>query len=85
MEDELKAAANDDAGAICFGLDRATDEASLAAFLRLFARPELTRALIPRLDGAEIEAIVDLLTRTMGRHLGEDEYHCLFLGEETPS
>ncbi len=66
---------------ICFGLDRATDERSLAAFLRLFSSDRLCDRLIPRLSDEEILELVDRLTGLMRRHLREDEYHRLFLGE----
>ncbi len=70
---------------ICFGLDRETDERSLAIFLELFARPALQKVLIPRLSETEITALVDSLTQLMGRHLDETEYHQLFLGENGSS
>ena len=64
---------------ICFGLDRETDERSLAIFLRLFSREELLQTLIPRLKDDEIMQMVDQLTAVLGKHLQEDEYHALFL------
>ncbi len=67
---------------ICFGLDRATDERSLAAFLRLFSHNRLCERLIPRLSDEEILELVDRLTGLMRRHLREDEYHQLFLGDK---
>ena len=69
------------ADAICFGLDRATDEQSLAIFLRLFSSDALLATLIPRLDDEEIEQLVDQLTGLMRKHLTEKEYHELFLGD----
>ncbi len=66
---------------ICFGLDRHTDEQSLTAFLRLFAGDELLATLVPRLEDEEILALVDQLSLVMRRHLKEDEYHRLFLGD----
>ncbi|NOX79867.1 MAG: hypothetical protein GXP57_02030 [Deltaproteobacteria bacterium] len=70
---------------ICFGLNRTTDEESLAAFLRLFNRKELTSVLIPRMTDDEIMRIVDLLTDIMHNHLQEKEYHELFLGDKRHS
>lgn len=67
---------------ICFGLNRETDERSLALFLRLFSREELLRVLIPRLDEAEIMQLADTVTGILRRRLEEKEYHELFLGEE---
>ncbi|MCF6187604.1 MAG: hypothetical protein L3J49_09075 [Desulfobulbaceae bacterium] len=66
---------------ICFGLDRITDERSLALFLNLFSRKQLLGTLIPRLDDYEIEQVVDLLSTLMRTHLQEKEYHELFLDD----
>ena len=66
---------------ICFGMNRETDERSLAAFLRLFTREELLQSLIPRLDEKEIIDLVDRLTGILHNHLEEKEYHEIFLGD----
>jgi len=71
-----------DPAEICFGLNRETDERSLAAFLQMFTAPAMLEALIPRLSDDDIEATVDFLTRLMKKHLQEDEYHSLFLNED---
>jgi hypothetical protein len=68
-----------DAGNICFGLNRKTDEQSLALFLQLFSQQELLETLIPRLDDKEITTLVDQLSLIMRKHLQEGEYHELFL------
>ncbi len=65
---------------ICFGLNRETDERSLAIFLQLFSRDELLQSLVPRLGDEEITDIVDQLTGVLRKHLQESEYHELFLG-----
>lgn len=66
---------------ICFGMNRETDERSLAIFLKLFSRDELLQALIPRLSDDEIIQLVDQLTAVLRNHLQENEYHELFLGD----
>ena len=66
---------------ICFGLDRQTDERSLALFLQLFSRDELLKALIPRLNDQEIIDLVDRLTNVLRAHLRDNEYHELFLAD----
>ncbi len=66
---------------ICFGLDRKTDERSLAAFIKRFADDVLLQTLIPRLNDEEIKATLDFLTNLMHNHLKEKEYHTLFLAE----
>jgi len=64
---------------ICFGMNRATDEKSLKAFIQLFSSPALLDELIPRLSDPEITEILDLLSNIMGNHFSEKEYHSLFL------
>ena len=66
---------------ICFGLNRQTDERSLALFLGLFNQDKLLQALIPRLTDEEITGLVDQLTALLHNHLQEKEYHELFLGD----
>lgn len=65
-----------------FGLDRATDEQSLAAFLKQFSDDRLLGVLVPRMSETEIHQVVDLLTGIMRHHLSSEEYHSLFLGED---
>jgi len=72
---------NPSAHEILFGLNRDEDERSLAAFLQLFSREQLTSVLIPRLTEEEIDQTVQLLTGIMRNHLSENEYHALFLGD----
>jgi len=67
------------AGAICFGLNRETDERSLAAFLQRFAEPAFLQTLIPRLEEGEITSLLDFLSCLMHKHCSEKEYHRLFL------
>jgi hypothetical protein len=64
---------------ICFGLDRATDERSLIAFIKAFTGRDLLAAIVPRLEDREITAVVDMLTGLMKKHFSEQEYHQLFL------
>ena len=64
---------------ICFGLNRATDKRSLAAFLQRFAEPAFLQTLIPRLKEEEITSLLDFLSSLMHKHCSEKEYHRLFL------
>lgn len=75
--------ANGNAGAICFGLDRATDERSLILFLKRFCDERLLTALVPRLQAEEIDQVVDLVSGLLRAHLTDEEYHALFL-EDSP-
>ena len=69
------------ASEICFGLNRETDEQSLAAFISKFGDAQLLGVLLPRITDEEIDALVDTLTRLMRAHLSEKEYHRLFLND----
>jgi len=69
----------DRASEIAFGLDRATDERSLAIFLARFTRPELLEVLIPRLSEPELLSLLDQLSGLLKKYLQEGEYHRLFL------
>ncbi len=69
----------DTASAICFGLSRELDERSFKLFVQRFAADELLDVLVPRLTSAEIDQVVATLTGVLRRHLGEAEYHRLFL------
>ncbi len=64
---------------ICFGLDRQTDEQSLNHFIRRFASPAVLQTLIPRMTDAEITETLDFLSKILGAHFKENEYHTLFL------
>lgn len=66
---------------ICFGMDRVTDERSLAAFLQIFSSQDLLETLIPRLSDAEITEILDFVSGVMHKHFSEKEYHRFFLNK----
>lgn len=67
------------AAEMAFGLDRATDERSLALFLERFTRPELLAVLLPRLSEPELLGLLDQMSSLMKNHLQDSEYHRLFL------
>jgi hypothetical protein len=69
---------------MCFGLNTELDRESLACFLQLFGRKELAETLAERLSSAEIEKLVQFTTGLMKKNMTEDEYHEIFLQEESP-
>lgn len=64
---------------ICFGLNRETDERSLAIFIQKFSDPDFLATLIPRLADSDITATLDFLSQLMHKHMSEKEYHRIFL------
>ncbi|HEC99314.1 MAG TPA: cytoplasmic protein [Proteobacteria bacterium] len=71
-----------DEGQIAFGLSRELDEKSLIAYLQKFTDDELMHLLVKRLTDAEIEDIVNFVTKILRKHLAEEEYHKYFLKDE---
>ncbi|MFH1136047.1 MAG: cytoplasmic protein [Pseudomonadota bacterium] len=68
-------------GLVGFGLDRETDESSLVCYLQMFSNDELMAVLKKRFSDDDIEEILDLVSRQLRKHLTEEEYHTLFLGD----
>lgn len=69
-------------GLVGFGLDRPTDENTLAVYLQKFSDDALLAVLLPRLNAAELAETFDLVNRLMRRHMSEEEYHRLFLKDD---
>jgi len=70
-----------DPSKICFGLSEEVDQQSLATFLRLGGQEEFSRLFAARLASDEILQLVDLFMSLLRKHLSEDEYHRIFLGD----
>ena len=75
---------NIDPHQMCFGLNLELDRESITCFLQLLGRPELTENLANRLSSEEIQEIVHYFTGVLKKNMSEDEYHELFLREESP-
>jgi len=69
---------------MCFGLNRDLDRSSISCFLQLMGNPALTETLAQRLTSEEIQEISHYLTGVLKTALSEDEYHELFLQEDSP-
>ncbi len=75
---------NFDPHQICFGLNRELDERSFSFFLQLAGNKEFTEVFASRLSSEKMDRIVTDFTSLMKQYLTEDEYHRLFLQEESP-
>jgi hypothetical protein len=69
---------------MCFGLNLDLDRESVICFLQLMGRPALVEALASRLSSEEIQELVHFLTGVLKKNMSEDEYHELFLLEQSP-
>ena len=70
-----------DPAKICFGLTQDLDRDSLAAFLQLGGQKEFSQIFADRLSSEEIIGLVDHFMDLLRKHLSEQEYHRLFLGD----
>ena len=66
-------------GPLAHGMDQATDLATLHVYLQKLSDDDLMAQLLPRLTAEEVDHFLDLIGRTLRRHLSGDEYHRLFL------
>ena len=69
-------------GLVGFGLNREPNENTIIYYLQKFSDDQLMQAMKGRLDDTELEALFDILSGLLRKHLDEDEYHKLFLKEE---
>jgi len=75
---------NIDPHQMCFGLNLELDRESITCFLQLLGKAELAENLANRLSSKEIQEIVHYFTGVLKKNMTEDEYHKLFLLEESP-
>ncbi|MCL2029272.1 MAG: cytoplasmic protein [Deltaproteobacteria bacterium] len=66
-------------GPLAHGLGRDTDLATLQVYLQKLSDDDLMDRLLPRLTAEEVDHFLDLIGRTLSRHLSGEEYHQLFL------
>lgn len=69
---------------MCFGLSLELDRESISTFLQLIGRPALAKTLASRLSNDEVQDLVHYLTGVLKNNMTEDEYHELFLLEQSP-
>lgn len=70
-----------DPSKICFGLTEEIDRQSLSTFLKLSGQEDFSNLFAERLSSEEIIQLVDHFMKLLRKHLNEDEYHRLFLGD----
>lgn len=70
-------------GVGAFGWDRETDEETLKFYLQKFSDDHFMEHLVPKLSDEDLETIYGLINSMIKKHLTEDEYHNLFLKDDT--
>ena len=66
-------------GFIGFGLNRESDRDTVIYYLQKFSDDQLMELLRNRMSDEDRQAIFDLLTGLLRRHLSDSEYHRYFL------
>ena len=69
-------------GLLGFGFSREVDEYTLTYYLQKFSTDDLMGEMRKRLSDQEIEDLSEHLMRLMKKHLTDEEYHRLFLGDD---
>jgi hypothetical protein len=69
-------------GFIGFGLNRESDLDTVIYYLQKFSDDRLMELLRKRLTDEECQAIFDLLSGLLRKHLSEPEYHRYFLKDQ---
>lgn len=68
---------------MCFGLTEDLDRQSFACFLQLAGDKKFAEVLAGRVSSEEILHFVDSFTHLLREHLNENEYHRLFLQDDS--
>lgn len=66
-------------GLLAQGLDRSTDEATLAVYLQKISDDDLLRVLLPRLSEECLNDGFAWIHQALKTYLSKEEYHSLFL------
>lgn len=66
-----------------FGLDRKSDEETIIYYLQKFSDDEVMKNLVPRLSDNELSEIYDMINKLLRSGFSENEYHNLFLKDDT--
>jgi hypothetical protein len=68
---------------MCFGLTEDLDQQSFSCFLQLSGDKHFADILAKRVTSAEILTHVDSFTMLLRKYLTENEYHSIFLQDDT--
>ena len=70
-------------GLVGFGMDADTDRATLMVYLQKFSDDRLLEVMTRRMEDGEIESLFETIANLLKKHLKDDEYHTLFLKEDS--
>ena len=69
-------------GFLGYGMDRQTDEDTVAVYLQKFSDDDLMKVMLKRMSDAELAEVFEMISKLLKVHFTEPEYHKYFLKEE---
>lgn len=69
-------------GFLGYGMDRQTDEDTVAVYLQKFSDDGLMKVILKRMSDSELAAIFETISKMLKIHFTEPEYHRYFLKDE---
>jgi len=70
-------------GFVGFGFNRETDENTVIYYLQKFSDDGVIKKIVKEMTDRELEDVFTTLSRLLKSYLTEDEYHRLFLKDES--
>jgi len=70
-------------GLIGFGFNRKTDEHTICYYLQKISDDTLMQNLLKKMSDQDLQVLFDVLTRLLRTYLSEEEYHRLFLKDDS--
>ncbi|OPY82292.1 MAG: hypothetical protein A4E65_00827 [Syntrophorhabdus sp. PtaU1.Bin153] len=69
-------------GMVGYGLDRATDEATVQMYLQKFSDDLLMKTILKRMSDQDLNEVFEVISKMLKEYLTESEYHQVFLKDE---
>jgi hypothetical protein len=69
-------------GFLGFGLNRQSNEDTLAVYLQKFSDDTLMNTVLKKMSDDDLETMFDIITGMLKRYLTDAEYHRIFLKDE---
>lgn len=69
-------------GFLGYGMDRQTDEDTVAVYLQKFSDDDLMKVMLKRMSDEELAELFEMVSKMLKTHFNEPEYHKYFLKDD---
>ena len=69
-------------GFLGYGMDRQTDEDTVAVYLQKFSDDDLMKVMLKRMSDEELAELFEMVSKILKTHFTEPEYHKYFLKDD---